>query len=249
MIKNKKLRYVLFIILTVFVVRFAYKYSPKRIEFLGHYEKVGAHRVNSLEKLTAALNHFEIIELDLVYFSESQSLDVGHPPVPSIGLTFEKYLNTIPKDDQPFLWLDIKNLTSENASEVLNRISLLLKKRKYPFEKLLIESQLPEALEKFNDAGFQTSYYLPVGLTKKSASELDSVIETIQLALSKNRKMGVSSSYIDYEIMSKYFPKRQKYVWKIDGLTFNNYSLTRKILKDTTVKVVLSRFQSFKGNR
>ena len=130
MIKNKKLRYVLFIILTVFVVRFAYKYSPKRIEFLGHYEKVGAHRVNSLEKLTAALNHFEIIELDLVYFSESQSLDVGHPPVPSIGLTFEKYLNTIPKDDQPFLWLDIKNLTSENASEVLNRISLLLKKRK-----------------------------------------------------------------------------------------------------------------------
>ena len=146
MIKNKKLRYVLFIILTVFVVRFAYKYSPKRIEFLGHYEKVGAHRVNSLEKLTAALNHFEIIELDLVYFSESQSLDVGHPPVPSIGLTFEKYLNTIPKDDQPFLWLDIKNLTSENASEVLNRISLLLKKRKYPFEKLLIESQVLQKL-------------------------------------------------------------------------------------------------------
>mgnify|MGYP003717355347 FL=1 len=147
------------------------------------------------------------------------------------------------------MWLDIKNLTSENASEVLNRISLLLKKRQYPFEKLLIESQHPEALELFNDTGFQTSYYLPIGLTKKSASELDSAIETIQLALSKNKKMGVSSNYLDYEIMSKNFPKRQKYVWKIDGLTFNNYSPTRKILKDTTVKVVLSRFRSFKGNR
>ena len=73
MIKNKKLRSVLFIILTVFIARFAYKYSPKRIEFLGHYEKVGAHRVNSIEKLTAALDYFEIIELDLVYFSESQT--------------------------------------------------------------------------------------------------------------------------------------------------------------------------------
>ena len=249
MIKNKKLRSVLFIILTVFIARFAYKYSPKRIEFLGHYEKVGAHRVNSIEKLTAALDYFEIIELDLLYFSESQTLDVGHPPAPSISLTFEKYLDAIPKDCRPFLWLDIKNLTSENASEVLNRISLLLKKRQYLFEKLLIESQHPEALELFNDTGFQTSYYLPVGLSKKPTSEQDSAIETIQLALSKNKKMGVSSNYLDYEIMSKNFPKRQKYVWKIDGLTFNNYSPTRKILKDTTVKVVLSRFRSFKGNR
>jgi hypothetical protein len=140
-------------------------------------------------------------------------------------------------------------LTSENASEILNRISFLLKKRQYSFEKLLIESQHPEALNLFNDAGFQTSYYLPVGLTKKSASELDSAIETIQLALSKNKKMGVSSNYLDYEIMSSYFPERQKYLWKIDGLTFNNYSQARKILKDTTVKVVLSRFRSFKGNR
>lgn len=249
MMKNKKLRFILFLILLVVVGRYAYKYSPKRIEFLGHYQKVGAHRVNSIEKLTAALDYFEIIELDLVYFSESQTLDVGHPPAPSINLTFEKYLDAIPKDGSPFLWLDIKNLTSENASEILNRISFLLKQRQYPVEKLLIESQHPEALELFNDTGFQTSYYLPVGLSKKPTSEQDSAIETILLALSKNKKMGVSSNYLDYEIMSKYFPERQKYVWKIDGVTFNNYSLTRKILKDTTVKVVLSRFRSFKGNR
>lgn len=249
MMKSRRNKYILIAFAVVLTMRFAYKYTSRRVEFFGNYDKVWAHRVNSLEKLNAALGHFQGIELDLVYLSDLKTLDVGHPPAPSIGLTFEKYLNAIPKDDSPFLWLDIKNLTSENASEILNRIFFLLKQRQYPTEKLLIESQHPEALGLFNDAGFKTSYYLPVGLSIKPISELTSVIETIQLALSKNKKMGVSSSYIDYEIMTKYFPERQKYVWKIDGLTFANYSQTRKILKDTTVKVVLSKFRSFKGNR
>lgn len=249
MIISRRVTYILIAFVVVLAMRFAYKYSPRRIEFFGNYHKVWAHRVNSIEKLNAALGHFRGVELDLIYVSHLKTLDVRHPPALTIDLTFEKYLDAIPKDNSPFLWLDIKNLTSENASEIFKRISFLLKEKRYPIKKLLIESQHPEALELFNDAGFQTSYYLPVGLSKKSTFELDLAIDTIQLALSKNKKMGVSSSYLDYEIMSKFFPERQKYVWKIDGLTFTNYSQTRKILKDTTVKVVLSRFQSFKGNR
>lgn len=249
LMKIKRFKYILLVLVALFAVRFVYKFSPRRVEFLGQYSKVWAHRVNSTEKLLAAIEYFEGMELDLVYFPKSKTLDVGHPPTPSIGLTFENYLGAIPNDSKPFLWLDIKNLTTKNALEILDRLSFLLKEKHYPVEKILIESQHPEALQIFIEQGFQTSYYLPFGLSEKSSFEIDKTIESIKLGLSNNPKMGVSSNYLDYEIVSKYFPERQKYLWKIDGLTFNNYSQTRKILKDTTVKVVLSKFRSFKGNR
>lgn len=249
MIKNKRVKYFIGVILILFVARFAYKYSPRRVEFLGSYNKVWAHRVNSQEKLASAINYFEGVELDLIYHSETQTLDVVHPPAPSIGLSLEEYLVAIPKNKQPNLWLDIKNLTSKNAIEVNERIAHLIETKNYTVEKVIIESQNPDALRLLEASTFQRLYYLPIGLHKKTPAELENTIASIQEVLSMNKPIGISSNYEDYEVLAKHFPYQNKYLWKIDGLTLKNYFKTRKILKDTTVKVVLSRYKSFKGNR
>jgi len=249
MIKNKRAKHIIGVLLILFVARFAYKYSPRRVEFLGHYDKVWAHRVNSKEKLASAINYFEGVELDLIYHSETKILDVVHPPAPSIGLSFEEYLESIPKNKQPNLWLDIKNLSSKNAIEVNERITHLIGTKNYPFEKVLIDSQNHEALKLIAASKFQRLYYLPVGLHKKSASELENTITSIKEVLLKNKLSDISSNYEDYDVLAKHFPYRNKYLWKIDGFTIENYFKTRKILKDTTVKVVLSRYKPITGSR
>lgn len=249
MIIIKNWPWVLIFLLVLFALRYGYKYSPYKLEFLGHYDKVWAHRVNSLEKLDASLKYFKGVELDLVYEENTGVLDVNHPPTISIDLTFETYIHSIPEKTFPYLWLDIKNLTKANASVILERITNLLSNKSYPFEKVLIETKEPEALSIFQEKGFLTSYYLPYLLFKKDKSSLDAEIKLAKDYLLKNPVMGISFDYRDYDIVNKHFSERKKYIWKIDGFSFNNYFETRKILKDSSVKVMLSRFISFKGNR
>ncbi|MEZ4874531.1 MAG: hypothetical protein R2793_03535 [Flavobacteriaceae bacterium] len=249
MMNRKRIKILLALFTLLLLGKFAYKYAPWRIEFLGFYEKVWAHRVDSIDKLESALSHFKGVEVDLVFQEASQTLDVGHPPVPSIGLTFENYLKAIPNGEEVFIWMDIKNLTVENAPAILKRISLLLEERNYPKSLLLIESQQPESLQIFSKDGFFVSYYLPYGLGEMDTFSLQKEVENIHTVLANNKSLGVSSSYLDYEVMSLHFPNTTKYLWKIDGVTPKNFFQTRKILKDSTVKVVLTHFRSLKGNR
>lgn len=238
MMKTKFWKYFLFIFAFSLLARWGYKYTPYRVEFLGHYDKVWAHRVNSTEKLSSALSYFDGIELDLVYLPERQKLDVNHPPANSISLDFETYLESIPKEKQPYIWLDIKNLTKEHSQAIWSRLELLRVKMNVEKKHFLIESRYPEALINFMDTGYTTSYYLPSDLNK-----IDREI------LNTYPSLGISANYLLYESLSEEFPERKKYLWKIDGLSFSSYKKTRKILKDSSVIVVLSKFRSLRGNR
>ena len=104
MTKGRKRALYFFGIITIvlLVLLYLYQHSAKRVEFLGHYDKVLAHRVNSLEKLEASLKHFKGVELDLVYDNETNTFDVNHPPAKSINLTFETYLSAIKENTFPF---------------------------------------------------------------------------------------------------------------------------------------------------
>lgn len=243
---NKKILTGTAIFLTCLIL---YKYSPYKIEFLGYYDKIWAHRVNSKEKLNSALNFYSGVELDLVYNSEKNIFDVNHPPAKSINLTFEEYLSEINKDKSSGIWLDIKNLNKDNSRLIFNRLTEVFDTFNYNIENVLVETRYPEALPLFTENGFITSYYLPSGLRNKKLINLTSEIQRINEILIKQPNIGISSNYKDYQILQEYFPNKDKYLWMTSSITERWFQETRSILKDKKVKVVLVNYNAIFGNR
>jgi len=220
-----------------------YKHSPRKIEFSGYYDKVGVHRVNTLDKLERSLAYFDAIELDLVYIPETNILDVHHPPNPSTGLTLEKYIYFL--NTKPFIWLDIKNLDEQNATLILQKLNNILDQKNYPKDKVLVETRFPEKLELFAKAGYKTSYYLKQNLHKLNPTDLSSEIEHIKTLLETQPEVGISTEHVDYEILKEYFPTKTKYLWCIRHSKIRDYSLVRTMLEDETVALVLTRYNPF----
>lgn len=247
MIKGRKV--VVFSVLCLLVFGFLYRFSPRRLEFLGYYDKVFAHRVNSLEKQKQALYYFDGIELDLVYLEDKERLDVNHPPATSIDLNFDAYLEAIESKNFPFLWLDIKNLNTKNDVAIFTRLNKLFEAKGYPKNKVLIETPIPEALAHFTRAGYKTSYYLTPRLHQKTSADLKKEISNINRILELQPEIGISTSYEDYNIISRYFPNKTKYIWAISSPYKIKYSKVRRLLKDKTVAIVLTKFRSISGER
>lgn len=224
-----------------------YWYSPYKIEGYGYYDKIWAHRANSIAKAQSALGAFKGIELDLVYDKASNAFDVNHPPAISINLSLETYLSNIPLSKEPYLWLDIKNLNANNAYLILKRLEVIFEN--YKHSKVLVETVNPAALPIFDRSGFITSYYLPYGLCLKDSKDLEETIALIKRNLLLQPNLALSSDYQDYSIVSKYFPKRNKYFWAIERPINSKYKAIRTVLKDTTVKALLLNYKTFNSGR
>ena len=190
---------------------------------------------------------FKGVELDLIYNKTSNKFDVNHPPAVSINLSFEKYLSSLSLEKEPYLWLDIKNLNKDNAYLILNRLEDLF--QNYKHSKVLVESVNPEALPIFDRSGFITSYYLPYGLSLRTSVDLEETITLIKRNILLQPNLALSSDYQDYELVSKYFPKREKYFWAIERPINTKYNAIQSVLKDSTVKALLLNYRTFNSDR
>lgn len=232
------------------VLIFIYSYSPYKLDFLGYYHKIWAHRTNSVEKLNSALSYFNGVELDLVYIEDHDFFDVYHAPSKSYNLKFEDCINSIENiDDLKGIWLDIKNLNSENSEKILLKLLKILDARNIPHQNVLIETRFPEALPIFTKSGFKSCYYLPYFLYKKNNVELNSDISNIKNVLANQPNIAISSSHKDYDILREHFPNTPKYIWDLVWPVNIDFLLTRRLLKDDAVKVVLVHYKALKGNR
>lgn len=227
--------------------RYAYKFSPYRFEFLGYHHKIWAHRVNSLEKQEAALLFFNGIELDLDYIEEADFLDVNHTPTPSIELSFDAYIENLPSDTYPYLWLDIKELDTLNHHKIFDKIYPVLKSKDYPLERVLVEGMQVEALLIFKEAGFKTSLYLPWYLHDLTDDELVKEINALDAIQNIFPEIAFSSSYTQYELIKNFFPEKDLYIWFVGHRFFKEYNLCRRIIKDDKVLAALGPYRSFKG--
>ncbi|WP_010178504.1 hypothetical protein [Aquimarina agarilytica] len=229
---------------------FVYYYVPYKPELLGYYDKIWAHRVNSLKKLDYALKFYDGVELDLVYNETENFLDVNHLPQKSIHLSFENYISHIYSlKEEPFLWLDIKNLKQDNSVKILKKILQTLKHNNYPINKVIVESKYYKSLPIFIKNGFKTSYYLPTDLNQMSFNERELVLNKIEKVLETIPESAISSGIKDYTILKNKFPERDKYFWSMGMVLYHNLFSTRQALKDPSVKIVLTSFRVFKGDR
>lgn len=248
--KNRHKKFIFFIGILFFLIglRYAYKFTPYRIEFVGFYNKIWTHRVNSLQKQEAALLFHKGIEVDLDYIEESDFLDINHLPAPSINLSFEEYINNIPvQRNFPYLWLDIKELDTLNNKRIFDKIFPVLNSKQYPLEKVLVESMQPEALQIFEEAGFKTTFYLPWNLNDLTEKELSIQMNSLKKIEKDFPHTAFSTNTKQYELIKKYFPEKDLYLWAEGHRPIKDYFLFRKILKDDKVIAVLSPYRSYKG--
>ncbi|MDT0294983.1 hypothetical protein ACFQ3R_05690 [Mesonia ostreae] len=236
-------------ILAVFLIlAIAYRYSSKRIEFYGYYDKVWAHRANDLKKLENSQSRFKGIELDLVYQKEGDWLEVNHPPAPSTGLSFKEYVNHV-SNKKLGMWLDLKNLTPTNQQAVFNRIEKGIASAEINPSQVIIESSQAELLNIFQKKGYRTSYYLPINLHQKTEEELAKSIQEIKAQLQKQKDLEISSDFTDYAVISKYFPKKKKNFWVMHSTysvkILKSYKTLRKMLQDSSVQTVLTPYNNW----
>jgi len=239
----KKNKNTLLILIGIFLLLFFYRFSPRRIEFLGHYDKIWSHRVNEVDKLKSAQRYFNGVELDITYLPELKKLELYHPGIASSKISLEEYLKVIPDEEKLGLWLDIKGLNNQNKKEILQ----LLQKRLKPYPNLasrniIIESLDAKSLDIFNSKNFRTSYYL----------NLDSIgnplqtKENIQKTLQQQNYLELSSDFKNYDFVSENFPQQSKNFWILTTTynlsIFSDYSVIQKIFKDSSVQTVLTPY-------
>jgi|AntDeeMinimDraft_5_1070356.scaffolds.fasta_scaffold06607_2 hypothetical protein len=232
------------LLLIVLVV--GYRYSSKRVELFGHYDKVWAHRVDDLKKLESAEGKFAGVELDLVYLPGKDKLDIHHPPKPPRGLYFSDYFKALENNGLP-LWLDIKNLKAKNADAILRRLETVFKANALPKKRghILVESTEVKSLNPFLKKGYRTSWYIQKRFSDENSKELSAKISDGL----ENPETELSSNYHNYPYLKKAFPERTKNFWIMtstyDPKTIKNYSLIRELVSDKKVKTVLIPYVNF----
>ncbi len=138
--------------------------NDSQILIRDHFEKIWAHRVNSLGKLEQLQPIYSGVELDVVLEADSDGshhFDVNHPPAKSISLSLDTYLSKAVSRGSLRFWLDIKNLDEENWQPTVARLRWLMSKHGLETSRIIVESTKFRALRHLVEAGFDSSYYLP----------------------------------------------------------------------------------------
>ena len=166
-------------------------------------EKFWLHRTDNLVRLNTTGTKYAGVELDLVYFENENNFDVSHDKQSTLEYPIDNFMNAI-KNNQ-HIWLDYKNLTAENAEVSLKRLNHVLKEYDIDKERCIVESHNFRALKIFHDAGYYTSYYVPVDnkkfLNNKQGEEL--FIQQVRQAVQSGNVNAVSFPITYYDLVNK----------------------------------------------
>lgn len=212
------------------------------IRDIGQYNnKIWLHRCNSLEKLYEKEAKYPNIEVDIV-IRNNHIFDVTHDIDTTFNLKIASYFDYMQEKDGR-MWMDIKNLTSENKLSVLSRLNMLINHFEIEKERLIIESSNWEALATFTENEFYTSYYVPFDEPDElDDEEIDSCINELQ-KIADSRAVRALSFPEDW-----YDEIKDKLDRPIDLLTWRHRDsqlevlLTpsgRRMLNDPQLKVIL----------
>ncbi len=208
-------------------------------------DKIRAHKVNNLELLNRANRLFTGVELDVVFYSSSNSFDVNHPPDASTELTLNEYFRSQKGNSQLKYWLDFKNLDETNETQSAVCLDSLTKISGISNSNIIVESIRTQSLKSFRNKGFLTSYYLQTDLHKLTDDSVKSICEKVSDNLILNQTSYISAGFADYPVLKKHFPATKKLIWFSTYGSMNKISariLLFQILMDENVDVLLIPF-------
>jgi hypothetical protein len=203
--------------------------------------KVWLHRVNSVERAARMARRYQGLEIDVVYDSGAADFDVGHPPVPSVGLSLDRLFAAVPDITNHYFWLDFKNLTDRNAQAACGTLLSIARERGI-VSHVIVESTNPRALACFTVNGFYTSYYLFPDLDPHTMApdQLRKSYEEVRANLAAGDVNAVSSSYRSLPFIDAYLPDSDILLWYLEPKGSLRYHAALVYLeRNPRVKVIL----------
>lgn len=165
------------------------------------YEKLWAHRTNSIGKLLETKEVMAGVEMDLTFDVDSGRFRVLHGGEKDVGLTLEELLHAA--QDRPHLnfWLDWKNPKSTELDAALARLDDL--DRRFSLKaRALVEtpsSASTDELRKISIHGYRHSHYLETRRAMRCSLQPDTAdcLTLAQETLARVRNIGASTLSFD----------------------------------------------------
>ena len=198
--------------------------------------KIWAHQVDDTLAARVKSQNFEGLEVDLTYSKYQDKLFVGHEIVDSNRcLTFQRWVKAIPYPDSCRYWLDIKNLSVENADSVCKIILEALPNAR---NQVFVENMSEHALLKVKAHG------LPVLLWINNPHWDGQTIEQWKEANKKKIELlkpnALSSWYQIFPLLSDTYPDMNIHYWHTPAeFSRKNVRFTKKVCRAKNVRVVL----------
>lgn len=202
--------------------------------------KIWRHKVNTTNELGESLGYAGV-ELDVVFDSDKNYFDIHHPPEAASGLSLELYLDQVPENSELRFWIDFKNLNDSNVELSKNRLMEVFQQTGITHKRVIVEAKSPCLLASFENAGFQTSYYLP-SFYNLNEQDLSSTFTITQNTFDSCETRYLSAEYKDYEFLQTQFPDQKKLFWFTAYAGMNKVKarlLLFKLLQDEQVDVLL----------
>ncbi len=209
----------------------------------GRNEKLWLHRCLSLEKANAMAKRFRNIEVD-VCLRQNGQMDVTHDADTTFNLDFSDFLAYIGLHPERKIWVDVKNLSEENAADFLRKLEAVMEREGVKRQQLIIESPRYDLLRSFTGRGFYTSCYVAVPRADKlSRTETDSILAHYEAIALSGDICALSFPGHWYKAFSKKYR-----ALPIDLLTWEHHKSKfrlrlscrgRRMLRNPQLKVIL----------
>ena len=203
--------------------------------FSGSVPKVWVHHVNNIKRLQKLLPDFNGFECDVNYNNATNTFEVYHDSSEASGLQLEEYLK-LPNTSLKYFWFDFKNLDTANAGKALqlfNHVDFLYHIK----QRVIIESSNPQALRTIADAGYFTSFYIPV-FDPVVYSSINAYVDSIKRSIYPGFKT-VSQGEETIRAVDTLLPGINKLTW----LTSRKLAFVRKPLQTfyfrSDIKIIL----------
>lgn len=206
-----------------------------------HADKLWLHRCNSVEKYAEMHTRYPNVEVDVVFRPEGY-FDVTHDADTTFGLTLDSLLGQTAMGGGNY-WLDIKNLTPQNQSDMLSEVDSLCTAYDLSPHRLILESPRWQLLAPFTRRGYYTSCY--VAYEKPSRlprTELSACIDSLRRVADSGMVRALSFPGWWYASIRRHLHRSiDLLTWKHRTTQFEFFLTSEgwRMLRDKQLKVVL----------
>lgn len=200
--------------------------------------KAWAHRVNTLEEARLKSSVFQGLEIDLQYNPNTDQLLLGHDPEDTLGgIDLDSWLEAIEQPSAHYYWLDMKNLSTGNATRIAQKLAKTVDKWQIS-NHVMIEQWDVSALKIMKKHGFHVILWVD------NPYRLRYDDEGWQLAVQEDidnlHPDALSGNYQMFPLLPESFPEQNIHLWDTPKeYTEDNVAHTRLLMQHPAVKVVL----------
>jgi hypothetical protein len=215
---------------------------------------LAAHKCNEMKKLSDAIEYgIESFEVDVHISMENGMpvLMIGHEAETYTGQSFEEYVEDLMsmKTDFKFLWLDFKDLNSDENEVFIKEILIKIDAKYSIKHRVLVESRYIQYLTVFVNEGWTVSYYCNWSSLQGQTSEQQNIICADWLKeMQENNVNGISFDAAVYTIIRDNFENKtvndrivKQYSWNYN-IEYTTPNLEEQLQKYSHLSVLLISF-------